>query len=207
MKLNLNESLNKLRHSLLPQLFTIYLRYLIGGAFVFASLIKIKGGRFTGESGEDMPIDTAWHFFETLYRSGLYWKFIGLGQLIAGGLLMTQKFSKLGAVIFMPIVLNIFIITLSYDFHNTPIITGGLVLANVYLLIWDWPVFKLFFGLAPEISNENRLENQPDWIITGIVLFLFTAAYRFFIDSYNVVFWLVVCGLTALTGLIIGLKR
>ena len=36
-----------LKQSLLLQLFIIYTRYLIGGAFVFASLIKIKGHRFT----------------------------------------------------------------------------------------------------------------------------------------------------------------
>ena len=37
----------RLKNSLLLQLGVIYTRYLVGGAFVFASLIKIKGQRFT----------------------------------------------------------------------------------------------------------------------------------------------------------------
>jgi len=62
----------------------IYTCYLLGGAFVFASLIKIKGKRSTLMSGEAEPLNSALHFFATMYQSGMYWKFIGLGQLLAG---------------------------------------------------------------------------------------------------------------------------
>ncbi len=172
------------------QIFTIYLRYLIGGAFVFASIIKIAGGRFTGESGEHVPIDEAWHFFETLYRSGLYWKFLGLSQLVAGCLLMTQKFSKLGALVFFPISINIFVITLSYDFNNTPLITGGLVLANIYLILWDWNTFKVLFGLNPGPERKESLENHPIWAFTGLLLFLHTSIYRISVEAYDEFFWL-----------------
>ena len=40
-----------LKHPLLVQLAIIYTRYLVGGAFIFASLIKIKGYRFTQMKG------------------------------------------------------------------------------------------------------------------------------------------------------------
>ncbi len=57
-----------LKHLLL-QLAVIYTRYLVGGAFVFASLIKIKGHRFTQMDGS-----VAGHnpgcFFEMMYQSG-----------------------------------------------------------------------------------------------------------------------------------------
>lgn len=171
------------------QIFTIYLRYLIGGAFVFASIIKIEGGRFTSESGEHVPIDEAWHFFETLYRSGLYWKFLGLSQLVAGGLLMTQKFSKLGALVFLPISINIFVITLSYDFNNTPVITAGLVLANIYLLLWDWNTFKVILGLNLKLESNERPENHPIWAFTGLLLFLYTLVYRISVEAYDAIFW------------------
>ncbi len=126
--------MNKLKNKIWAQIFIIYTRYLIGGAFVFASLIKIKGTRFTTESGEFNPINSAWHFFETMYQSGLYWRFIGVGQLIAGFLLMTQRYAKLGALVNLPIILNIFIITLSYYFAFTPVITGLMLLANLALI-------------------------------------------------------------------------
>ena len=97
--------LEKLKRLTAVQVFTVYLRYLLGAAFVFASIVKIQGQRFTTYSGSDAPINQSWHLFETLYQSGLYWQFIGWGQCLAGLLLMTQILSILGAVLFLPIML------------------------------------------------------------------------------------------------------
>ncbi|WP_111706241.1 hypothetical protein [Lutibacter citreus] len=199
--------MNSIKEKILPQIFIIYTRYLIGGAFVFASLIKIKGKRFTSQSGELNPINSAWHFFETMYQSGLYWKFIGVCQLIAGFLLMTQRFSKLGALINLPIILNIFIITLSYYFAYTPVITRFMLIANLLLIFWEWNDFKIIFNLTPNIDKSVRLEKDYLWQIIGLILFLFTFTYRLFIDNYNIIFWIITCFLIGLTGLVIGLYR
>ncbi len=197
----------KLRASHWLQLFIIYLRYLVGGAFVFASVIKIKGLRFTTESGADYPIDSAWHYFETMYQSGLYWKFIGAAQLLAGLCLMTQRFSLLGATIFLPIIVNIFVITLSYYFAFTPVITGLMVLSNLTLLAWDWGKLKVVFNLAPEPIEKVRMENWRLWEITGLLLFSFTLGYRLIYDFYNLFVWFAVCMAIAFTSLIIGLRK
>lgn len=199
--------MQKIKTLLWTQIAIIYTRYLIGGAFVFASLIKIKGHRFTTESGALNPIDTAWHFFETMYESGLYWKFIGYSQLIAGLLLMTQRYAKLGALVNFPIILNIFIITLSYYFAFTPVITGLVLLANITLIIWDWNSFKVLINKTPIIDTTLRLEHYQVWQVTGLILFLFTFIYRLFIDKYNLVLWLIACVIIGLTGLIIGLSK
>ena len=199
--------MEKLKQRLILQIFIIYTRYLIGGAFVFASIVKIKGNRFTAESGESNPINSAWHFFETMYQSGLYWKFIGIAQLIAGFFLMTQKFSKLGALINFPIILNIFIITLSYYFAFTPIITGLMLLANTLLIIWEWNELKILFNLKPKLDTSTRLEKDILWQIIGLILFLFTFIYRVLIDEYKVGLWVIICFLIGFIGLILGLYR
>lgn len=199
--------MNRIKAKILPQIFIIYTRYLIGGAFVFASLIKIKGHRFTSESGELNPINSAWHFFETMYQSGLYWKFIGIAQLIAGFLLMTQKFSKLGALINFPIILNVFIITLSYYFAYTPVITGLMLFANLLLIIWEWNEIKILFNLNPNFDKNIRLEKDVLWQIVGLILFVFTFIYRILIDKYNIGFWMITCFSIGFIGLIIGLYR
>jgi hypothetical protein len=199
--------LTKLKDKIWLQIFVIYTRYLIGGTFVFASLIKIKGTRFTLESGAENPINSAWHFFETLYQSGLYWKFIGIAQLLAGFLLMTQRYAKLGAIANFPIILNIFIITLSYYFAFTPVITGGMLLANIMLLLWDWNELKVLFNLKPTYTNHPRLEYDKTWEITGLILFLFTFGYRAFVDKYQLFFWFGTCLLIGFIGFIIGLRR
>jgi hypothetical protein len=199
--------MNTIKQKIFPQLFIIYTRYLIGGAFVFASLIKIKGFRFTAESGENNPINSAWHFFETMYQSGLYWKFIGLAQLIAGLLLMTQRFSKLGALINLPIILNVFVITLSYYFAFTPVITGLMLMANLLLIVWEWNEIKILFNLTPTLDSKNRLEKDAIWQIIGLILFGFTFTYRLLVDAYHIGFWFLTCFVIGLTGLIIGLFR
>lgn len=188
------------------QILVIYTRYLIGGAFVFASLIKIKGARFTTESGLDSPIDSAWHFFETLFQSGIYWNFIGMAQLLAGMLLMTQKYAKLGAVIFFPISLNIFMITVSYNFGATIVITALILLANLMLIMWDWNELKILINRWPKVSHLKTLEKDTLWTISGIILFLFTAIYRTIVDKYNIIFWFGTCFIIGLITFIVGLK-
>lgn len=199
--------MQKIKNNIWSQIFIIYTRYLIGGAFVFSSLIKIKGGRFTAESGAENPVDSAWHFFETMYQSGLYWKFIGFGQLLAGFLLMTQRFAKLGALVNFPIILNIFVITLSYYFAFTPVITGLMLFANLVLIAWDWNELRVLFNLKPVLVDYKRLEKFKIWEISGFILFLFTFAYRAFINQYHLGYWLIGCTLIGITGLVVGLRK
>lgn len=196
----------EIKEKIWAQIFIIYTRYLIGGTFVFASLIKIKGNRFTSDSGAENPINSAWHFFETMYQSGLYWKFIGVSQLLAGFLLMTQRYSKLGALANLPIIVNIFVITLSYDFALTPVITGLMLLANLVLILWDWNELKVLFNLTPIIDKTKRLERFKVWEITGLILFLFTFIYRTLVNNYRLEYWLITCFIIGLTGLFLGLR-
>lgn len=158
------------------QIFTIGLRYLIGSAFVFASIVKIEGQRFTGTSGEASPINSAWHYFETMYRSGLYWNFIGWGQLIAGFLLMSQRFSTLGAIAFLPIITNVFFVTISYYFAGTPVITFLMLLGNLYLLLWDWHKLKIVVLPNPTSYQDNdpAFMKRNAWFYLGIFYFIMT---------------------------------
>ncbi|MBL4715919.1 MAG: hypothetical protein JKX95_04730 [Bacteroidia bacterium] len=194
-----------MKQRLLVQLFVIYTRYLIGGAFVFSSVIKIQGKRFTADSGADHPIDTAWHFFETLYQSGIYWKFLGGAQLVAGLLLMTQRYSKLGALLFLPIITSIFMVTISYEFAGTPIITGLMLLANLMLIYWDWDELRILINKKPFIDDQKRWNKDTVWEITGIALFAFTVICR--VLAYHIFLWFGVCCLIGTIGLILGLKR
>lgn len=198
--------MKKIHQIIWLQLLVIYTRYAIGGAFVFASLIKIKGERFTTESGANAAINTSWHFFETMYQSGLYWQFIGFGQLIAGFLLMTQRFAKLGVLINLPILCNIFVITLSYYFAFTPVIVGFMLAANIGLFFWDWNELKILFN-QPYNQKIKTFENDIIWQIIGLMLFLFTFFYRLFVDKYDAIFWLSICFIIGIVGLVFGLKK
>lgn len=116
-------------------IFVVRLMYLIGGSFVFSSVVKIEGSRFTNLNGISEPKQSSWHLFETLYQSGLYWKFLVISQKYAGILLMTHSFATLGALIFLPISVNICVNTFSYYFSSTPVISTMIVITNLFLLL------------------------------------------------------------------------
>lgn len=189
------------------QIFIIYLRYLIGFAFIFASLIKIQGLRFTVESGAENPINSAFHFFETLYESGIYWRFLGLAQFVTGTLLVTQRFAKLGAILFLPIIANVFVITISYDFGGTSIITGLMLISTLFLLYWDWDSLKILFNTKPTYSTKKRLEQDSIWVYLGFVFLIITVLSKFFIDNKNILFSFLAMFIIGIVGLIIGYKR
>ena len=195
--------IDHLRQKPWATIFVIYLRYLIGGAFVFSSIVKIQGLRFTSAEGASAPLDSAWHFFETLYRSGLYWNFLGWSQLLAGLLLMTQRFAALGALVFFPISLNIFVITVSYSFSGTPVITGLMLLANIFLLLWDYQKFMPLIGVdgAENHSGFDTISAKSLWVYLGLLLFLVTIISTT-IFGRNPLVWFAGCVLLGFGGLI-----
>lgn len=176
------------------QLAVIYTRYLLGGAFVFASLIKLKGLRFTRLNGELAPLHSPEHFFETLYRSGLYWQFLGASQLVAGLLLLTQRYALLGALLFLPIVANVFVITHSYDFAHTPLVTGAMLGATLGLLAWDANVLRALVHQPVLAAPTSALYKRRLWEGVGAGLFVYTAGYRALVDDYNFLLWAGGCG-------------
>ncbi len=192
-----------LKHALLLQLAVIYTRYLVGGAFVFASLIKIKGHRFT-QMVDDAGGHSPGHFFEMMYQSGLYWQFIGVMQCVAGLLLLTQRYALLGALAYVSIMANIFVITISFDFPGTPVITGLMLLAGLLLLAWDWNRLRVVVNLAVLPETTSPLFESRLWEAVGAVLFAFTAAYRIVTDRYNFLLWFGGCVLVGAVGLLVA---
>ena len=123
-------------------LFTWMTRILLAIGFLPSGLKKALGQRFT-LLGTDNPVG---FFFEALYQTGVYWNFIGAAQLLAALLLVIPRTTTLGAIIYFPIILNIFIITVSMHFQGTPFITGMMLLGSIYLLVWDFAKLKPVFS-------------------------------------------------------------
>ncbi|MCB9231938.1 MAG: hypothetical protein H6581_09760 [Bacteroidia bacterium] len=167
--------ITRLKQFTLPQLFTIYLRYLIGLAFIIAAIGMGKlGGKVDLLGAHSAPIqdlEPIQQFFRVMMDSGFYWKFIGWTQILAGVLLATQRFARVGALIFFGIILNIFIITLSYGFHGTPVVTGLMLLATTWLLVWDLPALLILFtDKIPAQSPAPGIISRPFWAWQGLAL-------------------------------------
>ena len=181
----------RVRQNPLLQRFTVCTRILLGVGFVSPALVKIQGERFTSIPPEH-PIG---YFFEAMYRTGAYWNFIGWAQLIGALLLLNPRTATLGAVVFFPVILNIFVITVALHFTGTWVITGLMLLACTYLLCWDYDRLKPIVwaprtGAAPR-ARAGTLERaayglmaaggagvtlvirgfvEPRWALAGVAL-------------------------------------
>lgn len=156
-------------------------RILLALGFIPTGLVKLLGERFT-LLGIDSPIG---FFFEGLYQAGAYWNFIGAAQVTAGVLLLIPRTATLGAVLFFPIILNIFVITVALGFTGTPFITASMLLAAIFLLCWDYDRLKAVLW-PPAASGRGhagmpigRLERTGYAVgaVAGLGFFLWTRGF------------------------------
>ena len=124
---------------------TLFTRILLAAAFIPTGMVKLLGHRFT-LMGTETPVGA---FFEAMYQTGLYWQFLGFSQVLAGLLLLLPRWAHLGAFMFVPIIVNIFVVTVSLGFRGTPTITGLMLLAVVYLCAWDFHRIRGIFTERP----------------------------------------------------------
>lgn len=157
-------------------IFVWLTRFLLAFAFIPSGMKKVLGQRFTN-IGIEHPIG---FFFEALYRSGMYWNFIGWGQIFAALLLMTQRFSTLGNIIYFFIISNICFITLSMHFTGTWVITSLMLFASTCLLLWDANKLQYIFSNKEFLINRNDVylpEASSSWQKSGFLLFTWSLAY------------------------------
>jgi uncharacterized membrane protein YphA (DoxX/SURF4 family) len=131
--------------------FTLMTRILLAAGFIPTGMVKVLGRRFTVISPDD-PIGA---FFEAMYQTGLFWNFIGAVQVIAGLLLLIPRLAHIGAAMFVPVIMNIFVITIALDFRGTPLVVGLMLLAVIYLCAWDYDRFRGLLTTS-ELAPEHR---------------------------------------------------
>jgi len=153
--------------------FTIIVRVLLALAFFPSGWVKVVGHRFT-----TLPMtDPVGFFFEGFFSAHGYYRLVGAAQLLAAILLVFPWTATLGAVLYFPIIFNIFAITLSVGFGGTRVITGLMLLANVYLLLWDYDRWK---GLLPLVGSSPRESTARHGRAVIAFGFLLAAAIGFF---------------------------
>ncbi len=148
-------------------------------AFLPTGMVKLLGRRFTV-----LPVENpVGFFFEAMYQTGPYWTFIGAVQVIAALCLLVPATGLVGAVLFVPVAVSIFLITWGIGFGNTVYVAGGMVLSVGWLLLWDGhrvlaairPMLLVREG-APLLEGAHPIE-MLGWGLgggAGMALFLST---------------------------------
>lgn len=203
--------------------FTLGTRVLLAVGFIPTGLVKLFGYRFA-----NLSIDSdVGAFFEILYQSGLYWNFLGFTQVLAGVMVLIPALSAVGALLFLGIMLNIFIITLSYDFAYTAVITSQMLLASIWLIMWDYDRFRgLIFNrslssgmkesashtqisqpvIMPQHTLKNTLERGVYVIGTVAGLLFFSMLRGLVLPSGFEYILLILCFASFLTVIILGIR-
>lgn len=130
----LEKTIERLRQYKPLNFFTWSLRVLLAIGFIPSGYTKLVGNPFTVLS----PDTSIGYFFDALFKTGFYYQFIGGCQLISSALLLIPRTTTLGALLFISIITNIFVLTVSLHFRGTPIITGLMFLGGLYLVVWDY---------------------------------------------------------------------
>lgn len=156
--------------------FAVFNRIALAAGFIPSGITKIIGERFTSLS-ENHPMG---NYLEALFHTGYYYPFIGYIQVTAAILLLIPRTATLGAVIYFPVILNICILSLAVGFDGSMVTSPLMVLANLYLLCWDYHKLKLIlpfkysntnFQGAPIERNSNKF---PLIFFLGVVFTVIT---------------------------------
>lgn len=98
----------------------LFLRYFTAFTLLSYGLYKVMPSQFSGISlfdllktyGNSSPMGLMWNFME---YSGTYTVFSGIAEVIGGVLLLFRPTAKLGALISFGVMLNVFMMNMSYD--------------------------------------------------------------------------------------------
>ncbi len=129
--------------------FALFCRIALAASFIPAGLVKIMGERFAEGLPSNNPLG---HYFDALYLTGYYYRFIGIAQVIIAILMLIPRTSLLGVLMYFPMIVNICVLTYATRFAGTRL-TTMLLLASLFLLIWNYDRLKyLLFCKQPKIE-------------------------------------------------------
>lgn len=158
--------------------FAVFNRVMLAAGFFPSGLVKVLGQRFT-DLAVNHPLG---HYLDALYRTGVYYTFVGVMQMTAAVLLLIPRTALLGALLYLPIITNILVLSLSVRFQGSLLTAPLMLLANLYLLCWDYHRLRLIFpwhtaaataSLPPRAERHYRLPWRGGLAALGAVAAVF----------------------------------
>jgi uncharacterized membrane protein YphA (DoxX/SURF4 family) len=139
-------------------LFSIFCRLALAAGFFPSGMVKILGERFASGLSVNHPMG---HYLEALHYTGYYYTFIGVVQVAAAIMLLIPRTVTLGAFLYFPIILNICVLTYAVRFDGSLFTAPLMVLANLYLLGWNYERWKyiLPFNRPANADDVTSLES------------------------------------------------
>ncbi len=155
----------------MQKLIVVGTRIFLGLIFFTSGMGKLTHGGFVGLIG---PVWLEERLAQ--YGLGMWAVFVAWSQVIIGLLLLSQRFAVLGAIMLVPMIANIFVITVSMKWPGTPYVNAVLMAMNALLLWSERHRLKLLFSdddRAVRAIEVKRRAPQLDLLcVIGIVIAL-----------------------------------
>ena len=108
------------------------IRVLLGVIFFSSGMGKLTHGDYESVIGPVWLIERL-----APYGLGLWATFVAWFQVLIGLMLFSRRFAILGAIMLVPMLANIFVVTISLGWRGTPWVNAALLGLNLVLLIAD----------------------------------------------------------------------
>ncbi|WKN45015.1 DoxX family protein [Tunicatimonas pelagia] len=169
------------------------IRYILGLAMLPYALTKLFRTQFIV-----LPFHEWSEPLERISGVTLTWAFLGyskwftvlLGvlELVPAILLLFRKTRLLGAILLLPVVLNVFLINIALDlWEGIQRISGVLLLLNIALLMFHFPILRDFVLKIFSIGSVKRIgvETAVNIVLIGIVSYFFLDQVLSYLDQRN----------------------
>ena len=140
-------------------LFSIFCRFSLAFAFIVAGMVKIVGERFASGLAIEHPMGA---YLEALHHTGYYYTFIGIAQVTAAILLIVPRTMTLGALLYFPIIVNIWLLSFAVRFEGSVVTSPLMVFANLYILVWNYDRLKYILPFN-RFSNYGIIEKPKKY--------------------------------------------
>lgn len=122
-------------------------------------MVKIVGERFASGLSDIHPMGA---YLEALHHTGYYYTFIGIAQVVAAVLLLIPRTVTLGALLYFPIIVNIWLLSFAVRFEGSIVTSPLMVLANLYLLIWNYDRLRYILPFR-QFSNLEIIQKPTKY--------------------------------------------
>lgn len=125
-------------------LFSLFCRITLSFGFIMAGFVKIIDERFASGLSIIHPMGS---YLNALHHTGFYYTFIGIVQILAAVFLLIPRLVFQGALLYFPIILNIFILSYAVRFEGSLDTSPLMLLANIFLLLWHYDRLKFMLPI------------------------------------------------------------
>nr|WP_290854846.1 DoxX family protein [Flaviramulus sp.] len=122
-------------------------------------MVKIVGERFASGLSVVHPMGA---YLEALHHTGYYYTFIGIVQVFAAILLLIPRTVTLGALLYFPIIVNIWLLSYAVRFEGSIVTSPLMVLANLFLLVWNYDRLRYIFPFR-NFSNLGIIQKPKKY--------------------------------------------